>query len=141
MEILKKIITNSPDCTRKEAQKMAKKLKPGDIVGLIGDLGSGKTVFTKGLAEGLHIKEIITSPTFAILNIYNGDIDLYHFDIYRLHSREDLENIGYEEYFYGKGITVIEWADKCLDILPEICYLVYLKFLNENQREIKICRK
>lgn len=142
MKKIKTIITGKPDETKKIALYLSRDLEHGSIIGLIGELGSGKTVFVQGLAGGLKITEPITSPSFSIINIYQTHgMDLFHFDLYRLNSRQELDNIGYEEYFYGNGITVIEWADKCLDILPENCYLIYFKYLNENKREITICKK
>ncbi|MBU1078377.1 MAG: tRNA (adenosine(37)-N6)-threonylcarbamoyltransferase complex ATPase subunit type 1 TsaE [Spirochaetes bacterium] len=143
-EIIKNVITNSDAETRKVAHWFISKFKfkKGMIIGLIGDLGSGKTAFTKGIAEGMRLKGLVTSPSFNILNIYQrGGKKLFHFDLYRLNSIEELENIGYEEYFYNKGITVIEWADKCMDILTEDCYLIYFKYQGEKRREITICRK
>ncbi len=140
-KVIDKVITENEEDTKKFAALFAKKLKEGDIIGLIGELGTGKTVFTKGIAYSLNIKEPVTSPSFNLVNVYNdGDIDLFHFDLYRLNSIEELENIGYEEYFYSNGITVIEWADKCIDILNENCYLIYLKYIKKDKREIKVCQ-
>ncbi len=142
MKTIKKIKTNKVEETIKVAADFAKKLAPGTIVGLIGELGAGKTIFTKGLARALKIKDMITSPSYTIFNIYQTPkIALFHFDLYRLNSIEELENIGYEEYFYGKGISVIEWAEKCIEILPKKSYLIYFKHVDKNTREIQICRK
>ncbi len=142
MKTIQKIITNRAEETRKTAMDFAKKITRGTIIGLIGELGAGKTIFTKGIAQGLGIKDTITSPSFTILNIYHtSNMDLFHFDLYRLSSIEELENIGYEEYFYSNGVTVIEWSEKCIDILPKKSYLIYFKHLNKNKREIKICQK
>ncbi len=99
---------------------LAEKSRPGDIIVLNGDLGVGKTVFVKGFGKGLSIEEPISSPTFAILKIYeSGSLPLYHFDVYRIAELEEMEEIGYEDYFYGKGVTVIEWAALIEEILPE----------------------
>ncbi len=142
MKIIKKLITNTPEETKKAAKDFAKNLCGGTIVGLIGPLGSGKTIFTQGIAKGLKIKEPVTSPSFTILNIYEAPrINLFHFDLYRIDSIQDLENIGYEEYFFSGHITIIEWAEKCIDILPKNSYLLYFKYLNEKEREITICQK
>lgn len=99
------------------ARKLASFLKAGDIISLTGDLGAGKTCFVQGLAKGLGIKNRITSPTFNLIKEYKGKIPLYHFDIYRLENLSELINLGYEEYFYGQGITVIEWGDKIRPLL------------------------
>lgn len=100
--------------------ELAKKSKPGDVILLNGDLGVGKTVFTKGFGEGLSIAEPISSPTFTILQIYDsGRLPLYHFDVYRISDVEEMEEIGYEDYFYGQGVTLIEWACLIEEILPE----------------------
>lgn len=90
----------------------------GDIVCLTGDLGAGKTTFTKAFAVGMEIEEHITSPTFTIIQEYDGKIPLYHFDVYRIDDPLELEEIGYEEYFFGKGVTIIEWADMIKDLIP-----------------------
>lgn len=94
--------------------------KAGDIYSLIGDLGVGKTVFTQGMASGLGILESVNSPTFTILQLYDeGRLPLYHFDVYRIGDIEEMEEIGYDEYFYGDGVCLIEWANLIEDILPE----------------------
>ncbi len=94
-------------------------LKPGDIVALKGELGAGKTVLVKGIAKGLNLKEEPNSPTFVIMNAYEGDIPLYHFDLYRISSAAELQGIGYEGFFYGDGVTVVEWADRVEEVFPE----------------------
>ena len=99
--------------------KIGKEAKPGDVYTLLGDLGVGKTAFTKGVAEGLEIKEAISSPTFTIVQVYeDGRIPFYHFDVYRIGDVEEMEEIGYEDYFYGEGVTFIEWANLIEEILP-----------------------
>lgn len=100
--------------------KIGRETRPGQIYTLIGDLGVGKTVFTQGLAAGLGIREPVNSPTFTIVQIYEeGRIPLYHFDVYRIGDVEEMEEIGYEDYFYGQGVCLIEWADLIQEILPE----------------------
>ena len=102
------------------AKKLASRLKKGDILALVGDLGTGKTALTKYIAKGLGIKSEITSPTFTIVREYKeGRLPLYHFDVYRTGSVEEMYDLGYEEYFYGDGICVIEWADMISEIIPE----------------------
>lgn len=101
-------------------QKFAQSLKPGSIIGLDGVLGAGKTTFTKGLALGLGVEEEVTSPTFTLLTAYEGQLPLYHFDLYRLNSYEEFEMIGGEEYLFGNGVSVIEWYTKFADDFTDI---------------------
>ena len=93
--------------------------KSGEIYCLIGDLGVGKTVFSKGFAEGLGITEPITSPTFTIVQVYDAPKSLYHFDMYRIEDPDELEMIGYEDYFYGKGVCLVEWANNVKEVIPK----------------------
>ena len=100
--------------------RLGKFCKAGDVILLHGDLGVGKTVFSKGIGEGLGIEEPISSPTFTILQVYEeGRIPLYHFDVYRIADIEEMEEIGYEDYFYGEGVCLIEWAKQIQEILPD----------------------
>ena len=121
MDEVKTIRTNSPEETLRLGSRLAENLNEGDIVALVGDLGSGKTVFVKGMAVGLGIEDplYVNSPSFVILKEYPGAKNLYHFDVYRLDLKGFCETLDYEKYFYGKGITVIEWADKIETLLPE----------------------
>ncbi|MDD5634149.1 MAG: tRNA (adenosine(37)-N6)-threonylcarbamoyltransferase complex ATPase subunit type 1 TsaE [Candidatus Omnitrophica bacterium] len=121
MENNKTITTHSPEETVKVASALAKKLKKRDFIALVGELGVGKTMFVKGLAKGLGVKEhiYVNSPSFVIVKEYRGKTDLYHFDIYRLDLKHFCETLDYERYFYGNGVTVVEWADKITEILPE----------------------
>jgi tRNA threonylcarbamoyladenosine biosynthesis protein TsaE len=101
-------------------ERLGREAKTGQVFTLIGDLGVGKTVFTQGLAKGLEIEEAVNSPTFTIVQIYEeGRIPFYHFDVYRIGDVEEMEEIGYEDYFLGQGVCLIEWADLIKDILPE----------------------
>lgn len=112
--------TYSPAETKEFAKKIAETSKPSDVITLIGDLGVGKTVFTQGIAEGLGIKEPVNSPTFTIVQVYyEGRMPFYHFDVYRIGDIEEMDEIGYEDYFYGDGLTMIEWANLIEEILPE----------------------
>ena len=113
-------------------------LSRGTTIALLGDLGTGKTTFVQGLGLALDIEDAIQSPTFNYLNIYQGTFPLYHFDLYRLDSERNLDTVGYEEYFYSRGISVVEWADRAKNILPEKHIEVKLKHLGENKREIII---
>ena len=111
--------TFSPEETFQLGQKIGEQAKPGELYTLIGDLGVGKTVLTQGIARGLGIEEPISSPTFTIVQVYEeGRMPFYHFDVYRIGDVEEMEEIGYEEYFYGQGITMIEWANLIEEILP-----------------------
>ena len=104
-------------------EELGKKAVPGEIYALCGDLGVGKTVFTKGLAKGLGITESVCSPTFTIVQIYEeGRLPLYHFDVYRIGDIEEVDEIGYEDYFYGEGLCMIEWANLIEEILPDKRY-------------------
>lgn len=112
--------THSEEETHALGEKLAKEAIPGQVYTLIGDLGVGKTVFTQGLAEGLGIDEPICSPTFTIILEYlNGRIPLYHFDVYRISGPWDMDDLGYEEYFYGDGVCLVEWGNLIEEILPE----------------------
>ena len=112
--------TNSPEETFALGEKIGREALPGQIYTLIGDLGTGKTVFTQGMAKGLGICEPVNSPTFTILQVYTeGRMPFYHFDVYRIGDIEEMEEIGYEDCFYGDGVCLIEWADLIREILPE----------------------
>ena len=107
------------DDTFKLGVKIGREAQPGDVYTLIGDLGVGKTALTKGVARGLEITEPISSPTFTIVQVYDeGRIPFYHFDVYRIGDVEEMDEIGYEDYFYGDGVTFIEWANLIEEILP-----------------------
>ena len=109
-----------PEDTFGFGSRMAEKAMPGAVITLNGDLGAGKTVFTKGFAHGLGISELVTSPTFTILQEYSGGrIPLYHFDAYRIEDPDEMEEVGLDHYLYGSGVCIIEWAEIIRDILPE----------------------
>lgn len=114
--------SNSPKETENIAKAFAKSLKCGDVVCLNGDLGVGKTAFVQGLTKALGVTDPISSPTFTIVNCYNGTLPIYHFDVYRIDDCDEMYEIGYEEYVYGDGITIIEWPEKIEPILPEKRY-------------------
>ena len=114
------IETRSPEETFEAGRKLGEKAVPGQVVTLMGDLGVGKTVFTQGLARGLEITEPVSSPTFTIVQVYEeGRLPFYHFDVYRIGDVEEMDEIGYEDYIYGDGVCLIEWADLIREILPE----------------------
>ncbi len=134
------MISNSVEETIGIGKSLAAKLKRGDCVALVGDLGSGKTVLTKGIAEGLGVKNprYVNSPTFVIIKEYKGRLPLYHFDLYRLNKSTLIDAESYEEYFYDDGVTVIEWADKIRGLLPKKHIEVKLKVAGESKRKIGI---
>lgn len=114
------IETFSPEETFSLGRKLGEQAQPGDVYTLIGDLGVGKTVLTQGIAKGLLIEEPVSSPTFTIVQVYEeGRMPFYHFDVYRIGDIEEMDEIGYEDYFYGQGLTMIEWANLIQEILPE----------------------
>jgi len=134
-----KIITNSASETKNFAFCFASKLKKGDILCFFGDLGSGKTTFIQGLAKGFKIRDDITSPTFVFLNIYKGcHFPLYHFDLYRVKNTDEIRGLGYEEFFYGEGVSVVEWSEKLKELLPKKYTEIRIKFLGRDKREISI---
>lgn len=135
--------SNSPEDTTGIAREFAKKLVPGDVICMRGDLGVGKTAFVQGLSKELGIEEYLSSPTFTIVNCYEGKMPLYHFDVYRIAEPDEMYEIGYEELVYGDGISVIEWAENIEEILPETRYEISIKKdyeKGENYREILIER-
>ncbi len=131
-----KYISKSVKQTLKIGEEFAKTLKGGDVVLLHGDLGAGKTAFTKGVAKGLKINKEITSPTYAYMNDYDGV--LYHYDCYRLTSGEDAEALGLTDYFYGDGVCVIEWSENIKSVLPSKVISVSINKIDQNTREIII---
>lgn len=110
--------SRGPDETRAIGKRLGRWLKSGDLIALEGELGAGKTCLAQGLLEGLGIRGYAGSPTFTILNEYPGRVPVYHFDVYRLGGPDGLDDLGYEEYFYGDGVTIVEWADLVQQVLP-----------------------
>lgn len=117
-------------------RKISRTLMPGDIVCLFGNLGSGKTLLTKGIAQGFGLKaEQVHSPTFTLMNIYStAHILFYHFDLYRIKNPRELLQVGYEEFFYGKGITIVEWADRLGTLMPKERLTIQIQHHSEKQR-------
>lgn len=114
------IETHSEQETRELGKRLAQKAQPGQVFSLVGDLGVGKTVLTKGMAEGLGITEPVSSPTFTIVQVYEeGRLPFYHFDVYRIGDPQEMDEIGYEDYFYGQGICLVEWANLIGELMPE----------------------
>ncbi|MGN0709223.1 MAG: tRNA (adenosine(37)-N6)-threonylcarbamoyltransferase complex ATPase subunit type 1 TsaE [Anaerovoracaceae bacterium] len=137
---MREIRIKNEDDTRKLGREIADMAKPGDVVALIGDLGTGKTTLTKYIAEGLGVKEEITSPTFTIVNEYkSGRMPLYHFDAYRLENGLDMMDIGGDDYMYGDGLCVIEWADRIAEVLPDETYCVFMEYGEKEGERIYRC--
>lgn len=135
MNKVEKIIIRDEQEARTFGRGLAKKLKPGDVIALIGDLGTGKTTLTKAIAQGLGITEMITSPTFTIVQEYSsGRLPLYHFDVYRIKDLEEMYELGYEEYFFGQGVCVVEWADQIEELIPEDSIVIRIEY-GENEEE------
>ena len=122
------IETYSAEETYELGRKIGQQAKAGEVYTLVGDLGVGKTVLTQGVAAGLGIVEPICSPTFTIIQIYEeGRLAFYHFDVYRIGDAEEMEEVGYEDYFYGEGVCLIEWANLIEEILPENCRKIVIE--------------
>lgn len=131
-------ITHSPEETEKIGEALAKSLQPGTILAYRGDLGAGKTAFTRGLARGLGCKETVTSPTYTIVNEYlGGRLPLFHFDMYRLASSDDLWDIGWEDYLDREGVCAVEWSENVQDAMED-AVTVTIEKLGENTRRITI---
>lgn len=135
-----KVRTNSPEETREIGVMIGRLCKAGDVIALDGDLGAGKTCLIQGLAEGLGVskKSYVRSPTFTILNVHNGRVPLYHFDLYRLSDLDELEEIGYREYIYGEGVSALEWASNVEEAIPAECLRIDIRRVGEAEREIEI---
>ena len=137
---MRKLILKNEEETRAFGLELGASLRKGDIVALIGDLGTGKTALTKYIAEGLGIRETITSPTFTIVQEYRqGRLPLYHFDVYRIGDPEEMYELGYEEYFYGDGVCVIEWADLIEELLPEYTKVIRIEYVKNQEERIYQC--
>jgi tRNA threonylcarbamoyladenosine biosynthesis protein TsaE len=134
------VISSDPAETFRMGRMIGEALKEGAIVALIGELGAGKTSLTQGIARGLGIQEgyQITSPTFTLINEYPGRLNLVHLDVYRLAGSADLPDLGYEEFIFSKSVTVIEWAEKIRDVLPDKTIFITMTYLDQNRRRIEI---
>ncbi len=134
------MITDTIESTIKLGRKLSNTLSKGDVIALYGDLGSGKTTFTKGIGEGLGVKDPrhINSPTFVLIKEYQGRLPIYHIDLYRLDNLQDIEDIAIEEYIYGDGVAIIEWAEKINRLLPKKHIAVKFKVKGQTERDIEI---
>ncbi len=133
------ITTESPAETENEAARLASLLAPGDTITLSGDLGAGKTCFVRGLVTALSScqGEMVASPTYAIMNEYSGDIPVYHIDCYRLKGADDAVELGFDELFQGRGISVVEWPERIAPLLPEDRLDIFFEYRGENERLIR----
>ncbi|MBP1743145.1 MAG: uncharacterized protein H6Q58_123 [Firmicutes bacterium] len=131
-------ITNTVEETIEIGRRIGKSLKPGDIVCIDGDLGSGKTHLTKGIALGLGIDEHITSPTFNIVNEYEGRLKFYHFDVYRVNDPDEIAAIGFDEYIFSDAVSVIEWSDYISELIPDEHIQIRITKESETRRSISI---
>jgi len=134
----KTFISNSVNETIHIAREIGQNAHDRSIITLRGELGAGKTIFTKGIASGMDITQDITSPTFSLMEIYDGNPDLYHFDLYRIENLNELLNLGFEDYWGIRGVSVIEWPEIALDILPEKRIDIFISYIDENRRSITI---
>lgn len=132
------VISHSPEETQAAGARLGARLRAGDVVACIGELGAGKTCFLQGLARGLGVETDVTSPTFVLVNQYRGRLAVYHVDAYRTESLTELVDLGLEEMLHGDGVTVIEWADKLLPLLPPSTITVTITGLGDQPREIVI---
>jgi tRNA threonylcarbamoyladenosine biosynthesis protein TsaE len=131
-------VTSSPEQTRALGQSLAACLSPGDVICLWGDLGTGKTTLTQGICRGLKSTEPAVSPTFGLIHEYQGIYDIYHLDLYRLDNSAQAEEIGVTDYFYGRGISILEWPERIRDILPARRLDIYLSRVDCQTRKIEI---
>lgn len=126
--------TENPEETQTLGEKLGKTLKRGDVIALVGDLGTGKTCLTQGIARGVGIAsdEVVNSPSYILINEYNGAIPIYHIDLYRLEKSEEIAELGLSEYIEGDGICIIEWAERMSDLLPDTCIKIHITLVDTN---------
>ena len=132
------IVTRNEEETAALGKRLGLLLLPGDFIALMGELGSGKTRFVQGVATGLQVgRDLpVTSPTYSLLHIHNGRVPMYHFDLYRLRGGEDVEELGFAEYFYGEGVCLVEWADRLQGEMPAERLIITFSHLGEDERRI-----
>jgi tRNA threonylcarbamoyladenosine biosynthesis protein TsaE len=132
------IISHSPEQTQKFGVSIGELAQPGDIFLLVGDLGAGKTCLTQGIAWGLDIKEYAASPSFVVIRELYGRLPLYHIDFYRLNHLEEIAELGLDDYLYGNGVSVVEWAEKGLSLLPPEHLLIEMSYVSDTERRLKL---
>jgi tRNA threonylcarbamoyladenosine biosynthesis protein TsaE len=132
------LITTSPEQTQQLGKCLGKLAQAGDVILLVGKLGAGKTCLTQGIAWGLDIDEYAASPSFVLVRELYGRLPLYHVDFYRLENLEEIAELGLDEYFYGRGVTVVEWAEKALKLLPPENLLIEMEYVSDSERRLII---
>jgi len=132
------ITTNSPGETQEFGARLGKLARPGDVFLLVGKLGAGKTCLTQGIARGLGIKEYAASPSFVVVRELYGRLPLYHMDFYRLGNLEEIAELGLDDYFYGQGVSVVEWAEKGISLLPPEHLLIEMSYVSDTGRRLKL---
>ena len=132
------LITRSPEQTQQFGKSLGKIAQAGDVILLVGKLGAGKTCLTQGIAWGLDIDDYAASPSFVLVRELYGRLPLYHVDFYRLENLAEIAELGLDEYFYGKGVSVVEWAEKALSLLPPENLLIEMEYIDDNERRLKL---
>ena len=135
------VVTDSPEETRHFGEELARNLRPSTVIALIGDLGSGKTCLTQGICAGLEVTDYVTSPSFTLINEYEGRLPVYHFDLFRIAGPGETIDLGCDEYFYGDGVCIIEWAEKIMSLLPDDRIEVTIRRIGETRREFQVAQK
>jgi len=135
------IITSRPEETQQFGARLGELAHPGDIFLLVGKLGAGKTCLTQGIAQGLGIREYAASPSFVVVRELHGRLPLYHMDFYRLENLEEIADLGLDDYFYGRGVSVVEWAEKGLSLLPPEHLLIEISYISDTGRRLKLKAK
>jgi tRNA threonylcarbamoyladenosine biosynthesis protein TsaE len=133
-----KLVSRSPEQTQRLGMRLGELAQSGDVFLLTGNLGSGKTCLTQGIAWGLGVKEYAFSPSFVIIREYHGRLTLYHIDFYRLDRFEEIADLGLDEYLYGEGVCVVEWADKGIAVLPDEHLLINLSYVSDTERAVSL---
>jgi tRNA threonylcarbamoyladenosine biosynthesis protein TsaE len=133
-----KLTSHSPEETQRLGKELGQMARSGDVILLIGNLGAGKTCLTQGIAWGLNIDGYARSPSFVVVNEYRGKLPMYHIDLYRLDNIAEVADLGLDDYLYGKGLCVIEWADKALDLMPPQNLLIKIDLLGDNERMLEL---
>jgi tRNA threonylcarbamoyladenosine biosynthesis protein TsaE len=132
------IISNSPEETQDFGARLGELARPGDVLLLVGKLGAGKTCLTQGIARGLGIKEYAASPSFVVVRELYGRLPLYHMDFYRLDNLAEIADLGLDDYLYGQGVSVVEWAEKGLSLLPEEHLLIEMSYISDTGRRLEL---
>jgi len=133
-----KLTSGSPEETQRFGKELGHLARAGDVILLVGNLGAGKTCLTQGIAWGLNIDGYARSPSFVVVNEYRGRLPMYHIDLYRLDNIAEIADLGLDDYLYGKGLCVVEWADKALDLMPPQNLLIKIDLLGENERKLEL---